>query len=880
MLTRAGEAKPRAPMLATFTRFLARLARAQHEHPLRFAVVALLIAIAAMPGVLQLELNSDFQALLPESSRSVRDLDEIRERFGGTATLTLAIQDTRGEGADHAELRRFTRALAHELEGLEGHAIAQIDWNLSDFYDFVRANQHLYAELSDLTEIRDTLRARLDWERAHANPFYLDLETEAPPDPQATLDRIRADAEEAEHEMERFPEGFYQHPEEPITFIFIRTSIRGGESNATDRLLASVEEAAERALRQTGHAAPTTSRGRGDDVGIEAAPIRIDFGGEIMDVRVETEALKEAVTRSTLVTLVLLLVAIYVFYLSWRPIPLLLATLIAPCLLTFGLAEPVVDNLNASSAFLASIVIGNGVNSSIMWLSRYFEERRRGKGGAEAIEATHLGTWQGTLAAALAAALAYGSLTVTDYRGFRDFGFIGLLGMVFCWLAAHVFLPAFATLAERLRPMTITPEDRDKKGVYGVLFAKLSLASPRTLLLASAALTVVTVTAIVLAAQRDPLEYDFRNLQAVRSAESRVGWVNDEVGDTVNETQTGSSVAILAPTNADVPHLVQQLLAYRAAHPTAIGDVRTIEDVLPADQEEKIPVLADLRRVMLQARPYLTEAQQAEVDAHLPPEHIESVDLNDLPESVARSFTERDGSRGRLLFVEPAAGRNTWDGRYQLEWARGARSATALDGTEPAVAGVAVVFADLLTSIFSEAPVAIGASLCATLMLLLFSFRGMRERIYALIAMLVGVSWMTGTLALLQVKLNFLNMVAFPITFGIGLEYSVNYLKRYREERDLGKLPTEAVRASLEGAGGAVILCSLTTLIGYISLYASSNRALNSFGLAMSIGEITCLLSSALALPALLVAIEERTRARGASPSPTGNPVSKPEATE
>jgi predicted RND superfamily exporter protein len=55
-----------------------------------------------------------------------------------------------------------------------------------------------------------------------------------------------------------------------------------------------------------------------------------------------------------------------------------------------------------------------------------------------------------------------------------------------------------------------------------------------------------------------------------------------------------------------------------------------------------------------------------------------------------------------------------------------------------------------------------------------------------------------------------------------------------------------------------VVLCSLTTLIGYISLYTSSNQALNSFGLAMSLGEITCLLASVAALPALLVAIEGR----------------------
>jgi uncharacterized membrane protein YdfJ with MMPL/SSD domain len=72
--------------------------------------------------------------------------------------------------------------------------------------------------------------------------------------------------------------------------------------------------------------------------------------------------------------------------------------------------------------------------------------------------------------------------------------------------------------------------------------------------------------------------------------------------------------------------------------------------------------------------------------------------------------------------------------------------------------------------------------------------------------------------------------------------------------------PVQLRQIALEGAGGAVILCSLTTLIGYVSLYASANRALNSFGLAMSIGEVTCLGASVIALPAFLHLLESRAR--------------------
>ena len=43
--------------------------------------------------------------------------------------------------------------------------------------------------------------------------------------------------------------------------------------------------------------------------------------------------------------------------------------------------------------------------------------------------------------AAAAAALSYGSLMLTSFRGFRQFGIIGFTGMIFCWLAAYTLLP-------------------------------------------------------------------------------------------------------------------------------------------------------------------------------------------------------------------------------------------------------------------------------------------------------------------------------------------------------------------------------------------------------------------------------------------------------
>jgi hypothetical protein len=59
-------------------------------------------------------------------------------------------------------------------------------------------------------------------------------------------------------------------------------------------------------------------------------------------------------------------------------------------------------------------------------------------------------------------------------------------------------------------------------------------------------------------------------------------------------------------------------------------------------------------------------------------------------------------------------------------------------------------------------------------------------------------------------------------------------------------------------SGGAVVLCSLTTIVGYTSLYVSANQAMNSFGLAMAISEVTCLMAAVLTMPAVVLILAQR----------------------
>jgi predicted RND superfamily exporter protein len=170
------------------------------------------------------------------------------------------------------------------------------------------------------------------------------------------------------------------------------------------------------------------------------------------------------------------------------------------------------------------------------------------------------------------------------------------------------------------------------------------------------------------------------------------------------------------------------------------------------------------------------------------------------------------------------------------------------DAAAQAVAvGQALLFADISSAILHDGPMATLLALTAVWLMVLMVFRKLRPASTVLLGLLLGVAWLIGIAAAARVRVNFLNFVVLPITFGISVDYAVNIVQRYRLE-GRGSLP-RVIRET----GGAVALCSSTTIIGYSSLVVADNQALASFGLFASLGELSCLTAALIALPAWLL---------------------------
>ncbi|MCB0219318.1 MAG: MMPL family transporter, partial [Chrysiogenetes bacterium] len=227
-------------------------------------------------------------------------------------------------------------------------------------------------------------------------------------------------------------------------------------------------------------------------------------------------------------------------------------------------------------------------------------------------------------------------------------------------------------------------------------------------------------------------------------------------------------------------------------------------------------------------------------------------DCERVPEKQLLKLKEKDGTLGRVVLVYPKPELRMNDGRDLLKVADEVRRADLEDGTTVWSSGAPVIFADMLKAIVRDGPLTTIVCYLGVIVAIFLNFRSVKSTAFIMLFLTYGLLLLGGAMGLLDIKVNFFNFIAIPITVGIGVDYHINVYKRY--ELDGRRSIADAVTRT----GGAVLLCSLTTIIGYGVMMLSRTPAMVSFGLMAVIGEITCLSSALLLKPAVLVLMERK----------------------
>ena len=222
----------------------------------------------------------------------------------------------------------------------------------------------------------------------------------------------------------------------------------------------------------------------------------------------------------------------------------------------------------------------------------------------------------------------------------------------------------------------------------------------------------------------------------------------------------------------------------------------------------------------------------------------ENIKFEDLPLSILDRYANRNRNQF-LMTIFPSG--NIWQDTDFLNL-----FTNDLDRVSEKATGMPPVMKELIRLIGNDGKNAALLTIIVVFLLLWADFGSIKYSIIAMVPLVAGFIWMVGLMRLTGMQLTIVNVMGLPMIIGIGIDYGVHVVHRWRTE-GTGKL--NKVFAS---TGKAVFLSAITTMLAFGSLIFSIYRGFGSLGAAMFIGVGVCFLSTVIILSGIIGLLERK----------------------
>jgi len=570
---------------------------------------------------------------------------------------------------------------------------------------------------------------------------------------------------------------------------------------------------------------------------------------------------------------------------SWRIIVCILATLGIGLVLTTALGLYFVHVFNIISIAFIALFVGLGVDFAIQFSVRYRAERHAVGDLQTALTSAGRGVGVPLALAAAATAAGFFSFVPTDYVGVAQLGVIAGLGMVVAFVLVITFLPALIKLvkpageAERVGFSVLAPADK-------------FLHAHRKSILAAA--TVVGI-ACVIGQIAFPPQFDANPLDLRSPKVESMSTLNDLFKDPDTSPNT---IDVLAPNLA-----AAEKLADKISKQPLVGNVLTLTTFIPPNQTSKLAIIQDTAFLLdatinpfevkaapsdaetvaslkaaakalhdatakppkaketaadkearsdavrlAQALDVLADApagkRQAATEALIPGLNdllsslrsalqATPVDVHTMPPELVAEWVASDGTARISVFPKSNAADNKSMKRFSKDVMVVAPNAT---GTPITIeeSGQTIVRAFIQAGIWSFIAITI---------LLTLVLRRRRDIAMTIIPLVLTMALTLTTCRVIGLELNFANIIALPLLFGIGVAFNIYFVVAWRSGAE------NLLQSSLTRA---VLFSALTTASGFGSLILSSHPGTASMGVLLIISLGWTLFTTLFFLPALL----------------------------
>lgn len=793
-------------------------------------VIAVVLAVMVLGVVLgsRIHFDSDVLNMLPQKDPLVGDFRRVLAEFGAADTLLVVERIPKPENVELA----FALADVLEEELKESPYLSRVEARLQDplrLADAVLAHALFFLDDEGKTE----LAARLTPQglAARAKEIRQALDT-----PQAMVTKellthdllgvlpllLRHLGSSPQSLRVDTASGYYLASDHSLLVILAYPTGAAQDIAFDQKLFADLETRVAAARKRVAveweineELVPAVEFGGGHRIALEDASL------------IRKDAVFNSLTSFLGVSLVLLLA-----FRRWQAVTVISAPLLAGLALTFAFAGLITPVLSSAAAGFSALLIGLGIDFSIVLYSRYCEVRVQGLELSAAWEASAAEAGPAIFLGAITTWATFYAFLVTRFGGLRELGLLTGTGILFLAFSALFLVPALSCLRHRPQPVS-TPVSwfpMEKVLAWTKTHRQWVLGATVVLLLASAFF-----------ASRLSFDDDVRHM---RSPSNRGVAVQEEVAAAFGQ---GFNAMVVRVEGKDDLSLLQQTqeLVQKLKDLEKRGVVARVESVATwvpplTAQRETLSWLAQkgwdpdavvhALRNALDGEGLVAEAFAPGLELTrqmLSPKAPVTYELwrgTPLESLVQRSLYHGDGFVSTAITVYSPPG--LWRREAPPELVQLVHHTPGAS-----LVGVNVLAQHLRKVVRKDALWAAALGLVAVLGLLLAQLRRWTDALLCLLPVAVGLLAAFGLASLVGFSLNPLNVFVITMVLGIGSDYGIHLVHRLRDNAE-----------GVAGTARAVVLAALTTIVGFGSLITSHYPGLRSVGwMTVFSVSLTCL---------------------------------------
>jgi len=586
-------------------------------------------------------------------------------------------------------------------------------------------------------------------------------------------------------------------------------------------------------------------------------------------------------------TLIIILVVLYLVFRSVSYMMLPVITMLLAIIWTIGTMIIIGVTFTAIDVAAIPLIVGLGVDDSVHLSKRYQEELKKcGKPSVALVTSIDkIGT--AIFLTSLTTALAFMSNMVSPVGPIRDFGLICATGIAYAFILTITFQAALRYELDRYGVKS--PEgakDRSPKLESGMRrFGGKVLDNPKPVVAIVLLLTVSSIWASSYVRTdfrvEDFLPHDWETVDTYQdiesaykaSSQSRVYyviegdvatvdmvWALDELEQETENDRRIVSVEMDPNSTSDDVYRMDSILYYFELAIWLDGDLageykfdgstyRPLPNCTDADVQGFFDYLRSNETFTYLTRAVISGEKVGEAEW-------------DFDTMIVRMFVDARSETSKAREV-------TDDMDHNID-AVGLPSGVKITKAGYVISTISTIRAIQKSQIDSTI-----ISIIISALILMFIYRSFTIGVLAALPVAICASWVLGMMAFTEymyanvstafpdISLNVLTVMVTALTIGLGIDYSIHIIQRFKEEREeRGAEVREAMLTSISHSGTAIFISMITTVLGFVVLLFSPMPITQHFGLITSVTMIFAFFLCIFFLPILLMVWAKKEEAR------------------